>query len=102
MPGRIWALPGMQEKCPGTANSEPFHDKILVCAGNKCLVCHGSGYVAKMSLETLAQQVYPIVHTTQFYERYVTAIAQGDVHTTLVVVAEVLVSQGCQLGDASR
>ncbi len=104
--GRVWALPGMQEVCTyPSAAIEVFARSSSATADKThryCPVCHGTGYVANRSLETLVQQVYPIVHTTQFYERYANAIAQGDVHTTLVVVAEVLVSQSCQLGDASR
>ena len=52
-PGFVWALPGMQERCPGQANSEPFQGKVLECAGPKCLLCHGTGYVAKRDLEAL-------------------------------------------------
>ena len=45
-PGRVWALPGMQEKCTYVARIPSLNHR-------KCMACHGTGWVAKRDLATL-------------------------------------------------
>ena len=52
--GRVWTLPGMQDKCLGlkqytqsVLGSLVWDGTFEGCLETDCLVCHGSGYVVK-------------------------------------------------------
>ena len=52
-PGRVWALPGMQERCPHTLTACHTTAWLLANPGKRCEPCSGTGWVAKRDLGAL-------------------------------------------------
>ena len=115
-PGRVWALPGMQERCPCLTHSrDGVIDDLRNCgyagpcelAGKHvsgCLICHGSGYVAKRDLGALLDCLYDV----RFLSRHCNiriradsgwASAEGVTKTAALLraVAKALLAQGAEL-----
>ena len=106
-PGRVWALPGMQEKCPGCNGSglekhEHIHGPY---SRESCTRCHGTGWVAKRDLAALLDYVFEIRFVGNTCGIRISAssppytASRADRKTALLsAVAQALVAQGTELG----
>ena len=95
--GRVWALPGMQERCW----QHNMQDN------KACYRCHGTGWVANQDLGALLKSAWEKVigdlsdsrlPDAPFRRLYMVAAAEGNVFVVLGAVAKVLVVQGAELG----
>ena len=117
--GRVWALQGMQERCPWKANifSDAMHDNpnrkydsVVIRGAQSFDPCHGTGWVAKRDLGALLAALFTWGwHVVNWYEGGVIIrrnlrtplklFGKGDSEQALLrAVAQALVAQGAALG----
>ena len=124
-PGRIWALPGMQERCesclvfmgeclpprtPQQVCSTPQHEGHKKVGRSYCGDCHGTGWVAKRDLGALLdlpQWRYIDINQEGDYAYTCRVVVGEEQHygdapkrsqALLRAVAQALVAQGAMLG----
>ena len=109
---RIWALPGMQERCPASTGRWKDHDYY---EAEDCPKCHGLGYVAKRDLGALLDTVRTSLSLNTAFQQtgfgqeailykhrlpiwHERAYGDTNEEALLRAVAQALVAQGATLG----